>query len=82
MAPPTIDERVDTCLKHLDFSIRWKGPSLGNVEMRRHYSNYFKGFHAFKPYRTQLVTSNDNAEIVEILEYVREHYNRQDLAIV
>ena len=82
LAPPTIDERVDTCLKHLDFSIRWKGPSLGNVEMRRHYSNYFKGFHAFKPYRTQLVTSNDNAEIVEILEYVREHYNRQDLAIV
>ena len=82
LAPPTIDERVDTCLKHLDFSIRWKGPSLGNVEMRRHYSNYFKGFHGFKPYRTQLVTANDNSEIVEILEQVRENYNRLDVAVV
>ncbi|MEY3865505.1 MAG: hypothetical protein RL234_996, partial [Pseudomonadota bacterium] len=41
LAPPTIDERVETCKKHLMFSIQWKGEVLGILEMRRHYTNYF-----------------------------------------
>lgn len=81
LAPPTIDERVDTCLKHFDFSLKWKGEKLGNVEMRRHYSNYFKGFHGFKPFRMKLVTTNDNAEIFEILEQVRAYYNQFEEAV-
>ncbi len=75
LAGPTVDQRVNTCLKHLDFSLKWKGDRLGNVEMRRHYGNYFKGFHSFKPFRMKLVTSNDNDHIKEVLEEIRAFYN-------
>ncbi|HRG39109.1 MAG TPA: tRNA dihydrouridine synthase DusB, partial [Bacteroidia bacterium] len=39
---PTIHDRVKVCKEHLDFSIRWKNERLGIVEMRRHYTNYFR----------------------------------------
>lgn len=81
-AKPTLDERVDTCLKHLWFSIEWKGERLGNVEMRRHYANYFKGFPDFKRFRMELVTCTDNARIVEILEEARRFYRKFDPAKV
>lgn len=76
LAEPTVNQRVDTCLKHFNFSLKWKGDRLGNVEMRRHYANYFKGFHSFKQFRMQLVTENDNDRIKTILEEVRNHYNQ------
>jgi len=59
LPPPTIHERVEACLKHFEFSIQWKGPVLGVLEMRRHYTNYFKGIPHFKPFRMDLVTSPD-----------------------
>lgn len=76
--PPTIDERVDTCIKHLEFSLKWKGDVVGNVEMRRHYANYFKGFPNFKPYRTELVSSTDNDHIRAVLEEVRDIYKQPE----
>ena len=81
LAPPTIDNRVDTCLKHFDFSLKWKGDKLGNVEMRRHYANYFKGFHGFKPFRMRLVTSNDNDEIKQLLEDIRHYYRELEKVV-
>lgn len=77
LEPPSIDQRVDTCLKHFDFSLKWKGNRLGNVEMRRHYANYFKGFRNFKKFRIQLVTEPDNERIRTILEDIRTYYTDQ-----
>jgi nifR3 family TIM-barrel protein len=74
LAPPTISQRVDVCKQHLDFSIRWKGDFTGIVEMRRHYSNYFKGFDHFKEFRMKLVTTNSYEEVLQTLEEVRERY--------
>jgi nifR3 family TIM-barrel protein len=74
LAPPTIDERVETCKKHLMFSIQWKGEVLGILEMRRHYTNYFKGFPHFKEDRMALVTSNNLEEILERLEFIKSKY--------
>ncbi len=74
LAAPDIHERVNVCLKHFDFSIDWKGDRQGVLEMRRHYTNYFRGFHNFKPFRTQLVESLEVDEIREILSKVLEHY--------
>jgi nifR3 family TIM-barrel protein len=59
LPPPTIEERVAACKSHFEFSLRWKGEKLGVLEMRRHYTNYFKGIPNFKPYRMDLVTSMD-----------------------
>ncbi|QHT67847.1 tRNA dihydrouridine synthase DusB [Rhodocytophaga rosea] len=74
LAPPTLQERVDVCKKHLDFSIRWKGDKTGIFEMRRHYSNYFKGIDHFKPYRMRLVEASTYEEIEAILDEVSEKF--------
>ena len=74
LALPTISQRVDVCRQHLDFSIKWKGDFTGIVEMRRHYSNYFKGLDHFKEFRMKLVTTNSYEEVLQTLEEVRERY--------
>ena len=73
LAGPTLPERVLACREHLLMSIKWKGPKLGIAEMKRHYTNYFKGLGHFKEYRTRLVTSSELDEILEILNYIEAH---------
>ena len=74
LAPPTISERVDAARKHLKHSIEWKGLRLGVLEMRRHYTNYFRGFPHIKPYRSRLVTTDEPQLIHEILNEIEERY--------
>jgi nifR3 family TIM-barrel protein len=74
-APPDMAERVRAAKKHLEFSLRWKGPRLGIFEMRRHYSNYFKGMPDFKPFRTKLVEMETEEEILDILDNVAITYS-------
>lgn len=74
LAPPTIDDRVNTCLDHLRFSLEWKGERVGLFEMRVHYANYFKGFEGFKEFRTTLVTADSAQSVMDTLEQVRQHY--------
>lgn len=71
MDPPSIDERVEAARSHLVNSIKWKGEKLGILEMRRHYTNYFKGLANIKEYRTQLVTENDPQNLLHILNTMK-----------
>lgn len=71
---PTLDERVDAAASHLRRSIEWKGPKLGILEMRRHYTNYFRGLRNVKHYRMKLVQEYDPAVIFATLEEMREVY--------
>ena len=64
---PTIQNRVEVCLAHFEKSIEWKGSKLGVLEMRPHYSNYFKGINHFKETRMKLVTIENIEEIKDIL---------------
>jgi nifR3 family TIM-barrel protein len=68
LLPPTLRERVNVTKQHLDFSVQWKGPKLGVFEMRRHYTNYFKGIADVKPFRTRLVEAPTAEEVHEILD--------------
>jgi nifR3 family TIM-barrel protein len=72
--PPDMAERVRVTKQHLDFSIRWKGPKLGIFEMRRHYTNYFKGVPDFKPFRARLVEAPTEADVLAILDEVTYTY--------
>jgi tRNA-dihydrouridine synthase B len=74
LAAPDVHMRVEVCKAHLEKSIQWKGNYVGIVEMRRHYTNYFKGFDHFKEFRMKLVTTNSYEEILATLEEVREKY--------
>jgi tRNA-dihydrouridine synthase B len=75
LSPPTMDERVRATKKHVEFSVRWKGDRLGIFEMRRHYSNYFKGIADFKAFRTRLVTVETIADVMAILDEVAATYS-------
>jgi len=70
---PSIKERIKIVKEHLDLSIKWKGSKLGILEMRRHYTNYFKGYSGIKKYRIKLVTSDSVNEIHEVLSEINNH---------
>lgn len=67
---PTILDRVEAARQHLLSSVKWKGEVLGIMEMKRHYTNYFKGIDHFKEYRMKLVTSFDLNEILQTLKEI------------
>ncbi len=74
LPPPTLNERLDSCRTHLLKSIEWKGEKLGILEMRRHYTSYFKGMENFKETRLKLVTTDSYAEIMAMLENIGVRY--------
>ncbi|WP_247234020.1 tRNA dihydrouridine synthase DusB [Telluribacter sp. SYSU D00476] len=78
MAPPTLAQRVEACRKHLEFSVRWKGEMTGILEMRRHYTNYFKGLNHFKPYRMRLVESLSYLELNSILDEISDVFSQAE----
>ena len=80
--PPTLEERLDVCRKHLQFSIKWKGDKKGIFEMRRHYTAYFKGIIGFKPYRMRLVEATDVTIVNEILEEIGASFIAQNTLLV
>jgi len=79
--PPGIDERVEVARRHLNFSLKWKGEKKGIYEMRRHYTNYFKGIPDFKQYRIKLVQSESILELHEILDEVNERFSEKSFFI-
>ena len=71
---PSLHERIETVKKHLDFSIEWKGETLGLIEMRRHYTNYFRGIENFKKFRMKLIESTSYEESLETLNNIYKIY--------
>ena len=70
LPPPSLDERIQVVRDHLNFSIQWKGDRKGIFEMRRHYSNYFRGLANFRPFRARLVEAINYQEVSEILDQI------------
>lgn len=75
LAKPDIHERAKICKLHFKKSIEWKGERTGILEMRKHYSDYFKGYFNFKPFRMRLVQSEDAPEILSIIDEIENHYS-------
>lgn len=74
LPPPTIEQRIEVCRKHLRRSYEWKGPIVGILEMRRHYANYLKGLPNIKDYRNRLVVIKEIEEIESVLDEIATQY--------
>lgn len=74
LAPPSFEERLQTCRTHFEKSVEWKGPKVGVFEMRRHYAQYFRGLADFKEWRTKLVSAENAEYIVKILDELMIFY--------
>lgn len=75
LAPPTLQERIDTCKQHLKFSVEWKGEKTGIFEMRNHYTAYFKNIPDFKPFRLKLVEANTYQQTLNVLDEIIHTFN-------
>jgi tRNA-dihydrouridine synthase len=71
----TLTEKVELARGQFAKSIEWKGIPAGIYEMRRHFSNYFKGLPNFREIRLKLVTSMDQEEIHTLLDRIIEIYS-------
>jgi nifR3 family TIM-barrel protein len=74
LAQPTMFDRIEAARNHLTWSMDWKGERVGIVEMRRHYTNYFKGVSNFKEHRLKLVTLENAESLFNALNEIQEVY--------
>ncbi len=75
LAQPTMADRIEAARNHLTWSMDWKGERVGIVEMRRHYTNYFKGVSNFKEHRLKLVTLESAEGLFKTLDEIQEVYS-------
>jgi tRNA-dihydrouridine synthase B len=70
----TVNEKVDLAHLHFKKSVEVKGEKVGVLEMRRHFSNYFKGLDNFKETRLKLVTETVPEKIFELLDEINNKW--------
>lgn len=71
---PNISERLEAVKNHALWSVEWKGERPGIVEMRQHYSNYFRGIPHFKEFKTKFLQALTLEEIDDIIEETKHFY--------
>jgi nifR3 family TIM-barrel protein len=71
---PSVSEKADIALFHLQQSLDFKEGKSSILEMRRHLSNYFKGLPHFKETRLRLLTTMEADEIKEIINEIRQKW--------
>ena len=71
---PSVNEKTDLALFHLEKSLEFKEGKRAIYEMRRHLSNYFKGLPHFKETRLKLLTTVDVDEIRTIINEIRQKW--------
>jgi tRNA-dihydrouridine synthase B len=74
LPPPDIEERIRISLIQLERSVAWKGERRGVIELRKHWSDYFKGYPNFKPFRQKLMELETLDEVKLIMEKIRDYY--------
>lgn len=74
LSEPTVSEKVDMAKLQFSKSLEIKSAPVGIYEMRRHFSNYFKGLPHFKEMRLKLLTTLEVDEIFALLEQIRDQY--------
>lgn len=71
---PTISDRLLAVRQHAEWSAEWKGERLGLVEMRQHYSNYFRGVPHFKEFRKKFLEVFTLAEMDSLIKETQQFY--------
>ena len=77
LAEPTIEDRLLAVRQHAEWSAEWKGERLGLIEMRQHYSNYFRGIPHFKEYRTKFLQVLTMQEMEAVLEEIYTQLDKE-----
>lgn len=78
---PSISEKIDVAVLHLDRLIKLKGEKIATMEMRKHASWYLKGIKGNGKARKLVNTAETRDELVDILRtFERQVIEEQQLA--
>jgi len=79
---PGFEERIVTCLRHLEMEIELKGERRGILEFRKHYHGYFHGVRNGSALRSKLVRIETLPDIRRTLANFTESYRVQKDSII
>lgn len=68
---PSMDEKIQTAIKHLDLVCQFKGEYVGIREMRKHFSWYIKGIHGAARLREKINQAITREQMEEILSSLK-----------
>ena len=68
----TLQDRVDMCLKHLDYLYKLKGEKLACLEIRNHISWYFKGIRGANELKNKVYQTSNIHDIISLLNEFKE----------
>ena len=77
---PTLQDRLTAVRQHAEWSAEWKGERAGLIEMRQHYSNYFRGIPHFKEFRKKFLEIFTLAEMDELIAETASHYKEMQFS--
>jgi len=65
--PITKDEKIEMCIKHLDYLLEFKREKTAVLEMRSHIAWYLKGLEGSNDVKRKIFVSNTKEEVINIL---------------
>ena len=68
----SIDDRIDMCLKHLEYLSSLKNEKLACLEIRNHIGWYFKGVKGCNEIKNRVYQTNNIHDIILILNQMKE----------
>jgi len=76
---PGIAEKAKMAKRHLEMAVEWKGETLGVLETRRHYGNYFKGIPNFKEIKSKILNEQESSVIIKDLKGIIKSFSQAEL---
>ena len=75
----SVEDRVDMCLKHLDYLKELKNEKLACLEIRNHIGWYFKGIKKANELKNKVYQTTNIHDIIQLLNVFREEaYAKED----
>ncbi len=68
----SIDERIDVCLRHIDYLKTFKDDKVASLEMRNHIGWYFKGISGCNTLKNKIYKTKSLCDIILVLNEFKE----------
>ena len=81
LPPPSLAERIQTCLKHFCLSMECKDPFYGVMTFRKYYQGYFAGFPNAAKMRAELMRQTEAQDVIDCLNRFLDQYQNEPLCV-
>ena len=74
LADPDVAERIRIAKIHFERSVEWKNEYIAVIEIRKHWTSYFRGLPNFKSFKMRLMEVKTADEVRRLLDEIGENY--------